>query len=87
VIPQQGEWRKMSSSLVLVRQTSNHAEIMSDLGLFRGLPHGRFARYLPTKILYELLAFPEVAEYFENYKCDVLVLLFTETAVICFIYL
>jgi hypothetical protein len=40
VTPQQGEWPKMSSSLVLVRQTSNHAEIISDLGLIRGLPYG-----------------------------------------------
>jgi hypothetical protein len=86
VIPQLGEWPKLSSSLVLVRQTSNHAEIMSDLGLIRGLPYGRFARNLPTKILCELLAFPEVAEYFENCKYNVLVLLFTGTAVICFIY-
>ena len=59
---------------------------MSDLGLFLGLPYGRFARNLPAKILYEFLVFPEVAEYFENYKFAVLMLLFNGTAVICFIH-
>jgi len=68
VIPQQGEWAKIISSFVLVRQTSIDAEIVSDLGLFLGLPYGRFARNLPAKILYEFLVFPQVAEYFKNCK-------------------
>ena len=68
MIPQQREWAKISSSLVLVKQTSTDAEIVSDLGLFLGLPYGRFARNVPAKILYEFLVFPQVAEYFKNYK-------------------
>jgi hypothetical protein len=39
---------------------------MSHLGLFRGLPYGRFARNFPAKILYEFLVFPGVADYYEN---------------------
>ena len=68
MIPQQREWAKISSSLVLVKQTSTDAEIVSYLGLFLGLTYGRFARNVPAKILYEFLVFPQVAEYFKNYK-------------------
>jgi hypothetical protein len=58
----EGEWAKIGSSLVLVRQASILVEIVSDLGLFLGFPYGRFARNLPAKILYEFFVFPEVDE-------------------------
>ena len=59
-------WAKISSSLVLVTQTSILAENVSDVRLFLGVPYGRFARNFSAEMLYEFLVFSEVAEKVTN---------------------
>jgi hypothetical protein len=74
MIPQYGEWAKIISYSLLVKQTLILERNVFHLRLFIGLAYGRFARRFPARVLYECFILPTVVE---NYKPTVLVSLFT----------